>query len=147
MCSNERGSFAAGNNLTDHQIWFMEARRLDAPSLWSVLEDQACSPLCSASFRHDRWQLHHVVTQPAVAIGLVSDFGLRQYHQVEADGIYFPDGLCEPRSPDVADVEGPEGYSPGARIPSMRWRWCQVEEVSAMDDRSGEINGNLSWVP
>ena len=107
--ANEWGPLAVGDDLAAHHVRPVEARRLDAPSLWSVLEDQACSPLCSASFRHDRWQLHHVVTQPAVAIGLVSDFGLRQYHQVEAADLYRPNGLLnlEPRS--IAYIEVPDG--------------------------------------
>ena len=40
---------------------------------------------------------------------LVGDIGLYQYHWVEATYLYRPDGLHQPGSLDVADVEVPKG--------------------------------------
>ena len=101
--------FAAGDDLADHQVWHVEACRLDAPYLWSVPDEQDHSHLRSDRIRCSRRKAHHVLPKPVVAIGLVGDLGLIQYHEVEATDLYHLDGLCEPKILSVTNVEGPDG--------------------------------------
>ena len=86
----------------------MEAHRLNASSLWSVLDYQYHSPLLSSSIRRDRQQSHHVIPQHVVEIGFVGDLGLYQDHEAKASDLYRTDGLCKPEPPSVLDVEGPD---------------------------------------
>ena len=74
-------------------------------------------PLRSVRSRRAHQQAHHVVSQSAVTISLVSDIFLRQYHQVESTVMCRPYCLFKPVSLAIADVKFPKGYSPGARRP------------------------------
>ena len=87
----------------------MEAHELDAPYLQPVPDDQAHSPLKFSSIRRYRKQAHHVVSQTVVEVGLFSDLGLCQEHEVEADDLVHPDGLGKHEPLSVADVVGPNG--------------------------------------
>ena len=114
---------------------------------WGRSRTTMHTPPCATSARlHAHWQAHHVVSQPAATISLVSDLGLRQYHQVESNDLYLLDGLRDPVPPAVANVEGPKGYYPGERHPPDQWQWCHVEVVPAINYRSGEKNWNIGWV-
>ena len=74
-------------------------------------------PLRAASRHHTHRQAQHVVSHTVSKISLVGDIDICQNNYVEAANLYHPDGLQEPVSTAVADIEDPEGYSPGARRP------------------------------
>ena len=100
----------------------MKARRLNAPSFWSVLYNQYHSRLRSISLYVGHWKAYQVITQPVVTLRMFGDLGIRQDHDVEATNLYRPDGLRDPKSPSVAEVESPNGYSLGAWNPVVQWR-------------------------
>ena len=107
--ANDRELLSAGDDLTAHQVWPVEALFLYVTALGSVPDDQAQSSLCTIRRRCAHQQTHHVVFQLDATLILVSDLGVRHYRQIEAADLYCPDGLSELESLDVADAEGPEG--------------------------------------
>ena len=71
---------------------------------------------------HRSYQWRVLLTQPVVTLRMFGDLGIRQDHDVEATNLYRPDGLRDPKSPSVAEVESPNGYSLGAWNPVVQWR-------------------------
>ena len=107
--SNDRSPLAAQDDLAAHHVRPVEVRRLHAPSLGPLSDDQVHSPLRAAVSRSYCRQTHPIVAQTAVEIFLTGDIGIGQYHDIKADELYRPNGLSVAQSPSVADVIGPEG--------------------------------------
>ena len=147
LYADDQGLISVGNDLEDHHVCPMEARCLYASALGSVLDDHAHPPLRAVHLCHYHRLDHHVLSQPAETIILVGDIGLHYYHQVKAANLYRPYCLRNTGSLSVADVEGPKGYSPGARITLAQWQWCCVEAVLDMADWPGEANRHIGRVP
>ena len=93
LFSDQRGPFAAGDDLASHHIWTVEARQLHAPSLGPVSDNQAQYPLHAVISSGYLGITHHVLYQPVAATSLVGDFVLHKKHDIKDAELYHPDGL------------------------------------------------------
>ena len=109
VCTNDLGPLSVGDDLTDHLVYTMEARRLYVPSLWLVPDDHEHYTLHAVCNRCAHQWAHWIVYQPTTTISLVIVIGLCKYHQVKAVNLYRPYGLRDPGPLNVAGVDGHKG--------------------------------------
>ena len=104
VCPDGRGPMASRENLTDYHVQTVEARQLHAPALWSLLDDQAHSPLHAPGSRGGRQRTHQVLAAPVVTINLVGDVGFYLHYHIVISKLDRPNSLGEAKSPAVTDI-------------------------------------------
>ena len=78
VCSDRRVPLTAGDDLSSHHVRSTEASRLHAPSLGTLSEDQAHTPVRVAGICGNRCQTHHFIDHTVMEIRLAGDLGIGQ---------------------------------------------------------------------
>ena len=80
-------------------------------------------------------RLHYILSQAVVAVRLVRNLCLRQYHQFVVPNMHGPDGLGEAKVPPIRDIVHSEVEPWGVGRPAPRRRQRRVDSVSVMEYR------------
>ena len=131
---------STGRNFIAHQVRPMKARQLKTQYLRMLPHNQAHPLLLSPGHSTHHLVAYYGVSQVVMAVRLVRDCCIRQYHQFIVPELHGLDALMDDKSTTITYIVCPKVEPWGAGRPEPQRRRRCVDLVSAMTDRVSEAD-------